>query len=79
MILGRPIANRLVEVLNDDKPKQPLVARRKQKKGKYRPAAELNSLAFFAAIFSYNGEMDVVIKNLLLQQIKYKLQLAISN
>ena len=60
---------------NDDKPNQPLGARRKQKKGKYGPIAELNGFAFFAAIFSYNGEMDVVIKNLLLQQIKYKLQL----
>ena len=60
---------------NDDKPKQPLVTRRKQKKEKYGPIAELNGLAFFSAIFSYNGEMDVVIKNFLLQQIKYKLQL----
>ena len=58
---------------NDDKPNQLLVARRKQKKGKYGPTAKRNGLAFFAAIFSYNGEMDVVIKNLLLQQIKYKL------
>ena len=32
-------------------------------------------LIFIAGIFSYAGEMDVVIKNLLLQQIKYKLQL----
>ena len=60
---------------NDDKPKQPIVTRRKQKIGKYGRTAERNGLAFFAAIFSYNGEMDVVIKNLLLQQIKYKLQL----
>jgi len=34
----------------------------------------LSGLAFFAGIFSYAGEMDVVIKNLFLQQIKYKLQ-----
>ena len=60
---------------NDDKPEQPLVIRRKQKKGKYGPTAKRNGLAFFAAIFSYNGEMEVVLKNLLLQQIKYKLQL----
>ena len=60
---------------NDDKPNQPLVARRKQKARKYGPTAKLNGLAFFAGIISYNGEMDVVIKNLLLQQIKYKLHL----
>ena len=61
---------------NDDKPEQPLVTRRKQKKGKYGPTAKLNGLAFFAAIFSHAGEMDVIIINLLLQQIKYyKLQL----
>ena len=58
---------------NDDKPNQPLVARRKQEKGKYGPTAELNQLILIPGIFSYNGEMDVVIKNLLLQQIKYKL------
>ena len=49
---------------------------KKTEKGKYGPTAKLNGLAFFAGIFSHAGKMDVVIKNLLLQQIKYyKLQL----
>ena len=60
---------------NDDKPEQPVVVRRKQKKQKYGRTAKLNGFAFFAATFSYAGEMDVVIKNLFLQQIKFKLQL----
>ena len=37
--------------------------------------AKLNCLDFRAASFSYAGQMDVVIKNLFLQQIKFKLQL----
>ena len=60
---------------NDDKPSQPIIARRKQEKQKYGRTAKLNGLAFIAGIFSYAGEMDVVIKNLFLQQIKFKLQL----
>ena len=58
---------------NDDKPNQPLVAGRKQKTRKYGPAAELNQLILISGIFSSNGEMNMVIKNLLLQQIKYEL------
>ena len=58
-----------------DKPEQPLVARRKQKKRKYGRTAKLNGFDFFAASFSYAGQMDVVIKNLLLEQIRLKLQL----
>ena len=54
---------------NDDKADQPVVARRKQKTRKYRPIAKLNGLDFRATSFSYAGEMDVVIKNLLLEQI----------
>ena len=42
---------------------------------KYGTTAKLNSLIFIAGIFSHAGEMDVVIKNLFLQQIKFKLQL----
>ena len=60
---------------NDDKPEHPLVVRRKQKKQRYGRTTKLNGFAFFAAIFSYAGQMDVVIKNLFLQQIKLKLQL----
>ena len=37
--------------------------------------AKLNCLDFRAASFSYAGQMDVVIKNLFLQQIRLKLQL----
>ena len=55
---------------NDDKPDQPIVARRKQKTRKYRPTAIANGLDFRAASFSYAGQMDVVIKNLLLEQIR---------
>ena len=52
---------------NDDKPNQPLVARRKQKTRKYGPTAELNQLILIPGIFSYNSVMEVVIKNLFLQ------------
>ena len=54
---------------NDDKPNQPIIARRKQKIRKYGPTAKLNHLIFIAGIFSYAGEMDVIIKNLFLQQL----------
>ena len=58
-------------IINDDKPEQPIVSRRKQKIGKYGRTAERNGLVFLAAIVSYfklqailfliyNGEMDVV-------------------
>jgi hypothetical protein len=60
---------------NDDEPDQPVIARRKQKTRKYRPTAKLNGFDFCAASFSYAGQMDVVIKNLLLEQIRLKLQL----
>jgi len=60
---------------NDDKPEHPLVVRRKQNKQRYGRTTKLNGFAFFAAIFSYAGQMDVVIKNLLLEQIRLKLQL----
>jgi hypothetical protein len=60
---------------NDDKPEQALVAQRKQKKEKCGRTAKLNGLAFIAGIFSYAGQMEVVIKNLFLEQIKFKLQL----
>ena len=52
-----------------------LVARRKQKTRKYRSTANLNGLDFRAASFSYAGQMDVVINNLLLEQIRLQLQL----
>ena len=59
----------------DDKPNQPLVARRKQKTRKYGPTAEANHLYLCPAVFSHTGEMDVIIKNLFLEQIRLKLQL----
>ena len=62
-------------VTNNNKPNQPIIARRKQKTRKYGPTAKLNGLDFRAASFSYAGQMDVVIKNLFLQQIRLKLQL----
>jgi hypothetical protein len=54
---------------NDEKADQPSIARRKQKTRKYRPTAMVNGLDFRAASFFYAGQMDVVIKNLLLEQI----------
>jgi hypothetical protein len=41
---------------NDDKPDQPVVARRKQKTRKYRPTAIANGLDFHAPSFSYAAE-----------------------
>ena len=46
---------------NDDKPEQPLVVRRKQKKRKHGRTAKLNGFAFFAATFSYASQMDVTL------------------
>ena len=60
---------------NDEKADQPVIARRKKRTQKYRLTANLNGLDFRAASFSYAGQMDVVIKNLLLEQIRLKLQL----
>ena len=62
---------------NNDKPNQPIDARRKQEKQKYGGTAKQNGFAFYAAIFSYAGQMDVVIKNLFLEQIRLKLQLVV--
>ena len=59
---------------NDDKPEQPLDVREKQKKQKYWGTAKRNGFAFFAAIFSYTGEMHKDIKRLFLEQIGFKLQ-----
>ena len=42
---------------------------------KYGPRADANGLDLYAAVFSTTGEMDVSIKNLLLEQIRLKLQL----
>ena len=52
-----------------------LSSHEKQKKRKYGRTAKLNGFAFFVATFSYAGQMDVVIKNLFLEQIRLKLQL----
>ena len=60
---------------NDDKPEQPVIARRRQKESKYSVTANRNGLDFLAAAFSQTGEMDVKFRNFLLQQIKLKLQL----
>ena len=48
---------------------------RQQKIQKYGPRANANGLDLYAAVFSTTGEMDVIIKNLLLEQIRLKLQL----
>ena len=50
---------------NNNKPSQPIIARRKQKTRKYGPIADANHLR----------QMDVIIKNLFLEQIRLKLQL----
>ena len=47
-------------------PSQPIIARRKQKTRKYGPTAEANHLDLCPA---HTGEMDVIIKNFLLDQI----------
>ena len=60
---------------HNNKPEQVVIARRKQKIQKYGPIADANGLDFRAAAFSTTGEMDVIIKNLLLEQIRLKLQL----
>ena len=60
---------------HNNKPKQVLNARKQQKIQKYGPRADANGLDLCAAVFSTTGEMDVSIKNLLLEQIRLKLQL----
>ena len=60
---------------NNNKPDQVVIARRKQKIRKYGPIADANGLRFCPAAFSTTGEMDVIIKNLFLEQIRLKLQL----
>jgi hypothetical protein len=60
---------------HNNKPEQVVIARRKQKIQKYRPIADANGLRFCPAAFSTTGEMDVIIKNLSLEQIRLKLQL----
>ena len=61
---------------NNNKPDQVVIARRKQKIRKYDgPIADANGLRLCPAAFSTTGEMDVIIKNLFLEQIRLKLQL----
>ena len=60
---------------HNNKPEQVVIARKQQKIQKYGPRADANGLDLCAAVFSTTGEMDVSIKNLLLQQIRLKLQL----
>jgi len=60
---------------NNNKPDQVVIARRKQKIRKYGPIADANGLRFCPAAFPTTGEMDVIIKNLFLEQIRLKLQL----
>ena len=60
---------------HNNKPEQVLIKRRKQKIQKYGTIANANGFDFYAVVFSTTGEMDVIIKNLLLQQIRLKLQL----
>ena len=62
-------------ICNSNKPSQPIIVRRKQKTRKYGPIADANHLYLCPAVFSHTGEMDVIIKNLLLEQIRLKLQL----
>ena len=60
---------------NDDKPNQPLDTLFNQKINKYGQAADQNQLRFIPVIVSYAGEMHKGIINLLLEQIRLKLQL----
>ena len=60
---------------NDDKPNQPMDTRFNQKIHKYGQAADQNQLRFIPVIVSYAGEMHKGIINLLLEQIRLKLQL----
>ena len=57
---------------NNNKPDQVVIARRKQKIQKYGPIADANGLRLCPAAFSTTGEMDVIIKNLFLEQIRLK-------
>ena len=45
---------------------------RKQKIQKYGTIANANGFDFYAVVFSTTGEMDVIIKNLLREQIRLK-------
>ena len=58
---------------NNNKPDQVVIARRKQKIRNYGPIADANGLRFCPAAFSTTGEMDLIIKNLFLEQIRLKL------
>ena len=60
---------------NDNTPQQVVIAREKQKIGKYGEAAKKNHIRLCPASFSTTGEMGPAIKNLFLQQIRLKLQL----
>jgi len=60
---------------HNNKPEQVLIARKQQKIQKYGPIADAKGLDLYAAVFSTTSEMDVSIKNLLLEQIRLKLQL----
>ena len=60
---------------NDDKPNQPMDTQFNQKIHKYGQAADQNQLRFIPVIISYASEMHKGIINLLLEQIRLKLQL----
>ena len=60
---------------NDNNPHQVITRRESQKISKYGTVATDNGLVFLAAVCSTTGEMGESIKNLLLQQIRLKLQL----
>ena len=60
---------------HNNKPQQVVISREKQKISKYGTVATANGLVFLAAVCSTTGEMGESIKNLLLQQIRLKLQL----
>jgi len=60
---------------HNNKPQQVVIHREKQKISKYGTVATANGLVFLAAVCSTTGEMGESIKNLLLQQIRLKLQL----
>ena len=60
---------------NNNKPQQVITHRESQKISKYGTVAADNGVVFLAAVCSTTGEMGESIKNLLLQQIRLKLQL----
>ena len=65
----------LIIEFNDDKPNQPMDTRSNQKINKYGQAADQNQVRFIPGIVSYAGEMHKGTINLLLEQIRLKLQL----